>query len=507
MMNPLTALKIRRFIGEFVQDKEHAEIAIEGLALIGEPAIPALLNAIETGDHSLKAHSMRALGEMGSSAVSAVPALLKEANDKESEERYNAIEALGKIGSPLALDTLSAALKEGNSRIITKAAAHALQNMGACASNHLLPIALSEEYAAGEAGKLAAESLRDARDSSLAPKLIGAMESHNPHVRANAAKALGGMDFPTVPLALAVVLKDESPIVRAEAAAAFGELRVPPPEIAPLITALNDPVAKVRKNAAWALGELGDSRADSPLIGALKDEDAEVVLACCDALAKLVSSKAVPHLSKLLNGANTKFRDDAAYALKEIGEPAAKTFVAALKDGNEELRAISAEALGKIGCHYGLSALVNSLYDDSPKVRAAAAEALGKINSVNSFGKKANSAIPRLIDLLLDGDEDVVVHSAHTLSGLVPENVQQLHSLRKAMIIMSKTRDWNGEKKGEMHFFAQIYRRWAGRLAGTSAQEHKGMQAPPARFRKLPGKPGMNSAAGARKLAIGGAKR
>jgi HEAT repeat protein len=481
--------------------------AVDALARMGEPAIPALLNAIETGDHSLKSHSMRALGEMGSSAVSAVPALLKEANDKESEERYNAIEALGKIGSPLALDTLSAALKEGNSRIITKAAAHALQKMGACASNHLIPIALSEEYAAGEAGKLAAESIREARDSSLAPKLIAGLGDKNPYVRANAAKALGGMDFPTVPLALAVALEEESALVRAEAAEAFGKLRVPPPDFSPLINALNDPSPEVRRNIALAMGELRDSRATPALIGALKDEDAQVVLAACEAFTKIRSRNAVRQLSKLLNGTNADFRDAAAEALKEIGEPAAKTFVAALREGDEELRAISAKALGKIGCHYGISALIASLNDESPKVRAAAAEALGEINSSSSLGKKASPAIPRLIGLLHDECEEVVVHSAHTLAGMIPENVQHLHSLRKAMILMSKTRDWNGEKRGEMEFFAQIYRSWAGRLAEKSVQEHQGMRPPPRRFRNPPKALRRHDFAEQRKLAIGGAKR
>ena len=44
----------------------------------------------------------------------------------------------------------------------------------------------------------------------------------------------------------------------------------------PLAQALKDDDPRVRRQAAWALGVLGDSRATSGLIGALKDSDAGV---------------------------------------------------------------------------------------------------------------------------------------------------------------------------------------------------------------------------------------
>jgi HEAT repeat protein len=43
-----------------------------------------------------------------------------------------------------------------------------------------------------------------------------------------------------------------------------------------LIGALGDAVAAVRKQAAWALGALGDSRAVQALMKTLKDSDAGV---------------------------------------------------------------------------------------------------------------------------------------------------------------------------------------------------------------------------------------
>ena len=46
--------------------------------------------------------------------------------------------------------------------------------------------------------------------------------------------------------------------------------------VAPLIPLLTDTEAGVRRQAAWALGALGDARALEPLLSALKDSDAGV---------------------------------------------------------------------------------------------------------------------------------------------------------------------------------------------------------------------------------------
>lgn len=130
MMNPFIAIKVRRFIGEFIHNREQAEIAIEGLALMGEPAIPQLVKALghcwaPVAQNSAKAlvaigkptipsliralkHNSRvrkaswahkgrinkaswALARLGD--ASAIPALIEVIN-KEESPRYCAIEAL-----------------------------------------------------------------------------------------------------------------------------------------------------------------------------------------------------------------------------------------------------------------------------------------------------------------------------------------------------------------------------------------------------------------------------
>jgi HEAT repeat protein len=60
-----------------------------------------------------------------------------------------------------------------------------------------------------------------------------------------------------------------------------------PAAIEPLVEMLADPAYYVRFAAAWALGEIEDTRAVEPLIKALADADGEVRAAAAGALAKI----------------------------------------------------------------------------------------------------------------------------------------------------------------------------------------------------------------------------
>jgi HEAT repeat protein len=141
MINPFIAIKVRRFIGEFIDNKEHAEIAIEGLALIGEPAIPQLVKALGHRWAPVAQNSARTLVAIGKPALpaliralkskgrinkdswahkgrvcraawalaelrdaSAIPALIEVVNMEESPGRYSATEALSALYPRDALD-------------------------------------------------------------------------------------------------------------------------------------------------------------------------------------------------------------------------------------------------------------------------------------------------------------------------------------------------------------------------------------------------------------------
>ena len=66
-----------------------------------------------------------------------------------------------------------------------------------------------------------------------------------------------------------------------------------------LIPLLDD--EDVNYHVAWALGQIGDSRARRPLIAALNSRDALVRVSAIQALERLEATEALPQLRALLN--------------------------------------------------------------------------------------------------------------------------------------------------------------------------------------------------------------
>ena len=72
----------------------------EALAGVGEPAIPALVEALSAPQEHVRASAAYGLGEMGGRARGAVDALIATLNDAAAAVRFHAIAALGMIGEP-----------------------------------------------------------------------------------------------------------------------------------------------------------------------------------------------------------------------------------------------------------------------------------------------------------------------------------------------------------------------------------------------------------------------
>ena len=72
----------------------------EALTLIGEPAVPALVDALRAPQEHVRASAAYGLGEMGARAAGAVEALAAALDDAAPAVRFHAISALGIIGEP-----------------------------------------------------------------------------------------------------------------------------------------------------------------------------------------------------------------------------------------------------------------------------------------------------------------------------------------------------------------------------------------------------------------------
>lgn len=151
--------------------------------------------------------------------------------------------------------------------------------------------------------------------------------------------------------------------------------------VEPLCAALEFKNEYLRKEAAKALGKIGDMRAVDPLIAALKctDRNHDLRSEAGEALGK-IGAPAAKSLCAVLRGADTDVRYNAAKALVKIGVPSVELLCGALADADKDVRSKAADALGKIGDARAVSQLCAALKDADKTVREKAASALYKVN-------------------------------------------------------------------------------------------------------------------------------
>jgi HEAT repeat protein len=153
----------------------------------------------------------------------------------------------------------------------------------------------------------------------------------------------------------------------------------------PLQNQLDSTNATVRRNAAWAIGELtnmppGERDGAVPrLISLLTDPDGWVRMASARALGELRHRSAVPALVANLVDTDVRVRELAIWALSELKDKSAVRALCQvlLSDLSAEARRGAAEALGEIRDAEALPFLKQVL--DDPAVRAKAQWAISEI--------------------------------------------------------------------------------------------------------------------------------
>jgi HEAT repeat protein len=178
-------------------------------------------------------------------------------------------------------------------------------------------------------------------------------------------------------------------------------------EIDRLIQQLKSGDSQVRLSAIYALGSVGFS--EKPvipfLIPILNDRDPDVRSRAAISVARILASArldvfSVEQFPTDVPSAQKVFQQELFSMFAESARPAIPTFIALLKDRDENVRSLAASALGNIGASAksGIPDLIPLLKDQDRDVRFNAAEALGEM------GASAKSAIPDLILLLKDED-------------------------------------------------------------------------------------------------------
>ena len=234
---------------------------------------------------------VEALGVIG---VPAVPALIQALQDQEWWVREAAAEALGVIGDPQAVPALLEVLQDKEGRV-RRAAAWALRKINA-----------KDTWAIPEAWEIPEDVIRTLQalseeehriviwtleigDPQAVPILIEALKHGNQiAVRLTTIETLREIGAPAV-LALVQALKDKNRDKDVRWTAASLLWWIGDPQATPaLIQALQDKEWEVRQAAAQALGQIGDPQAIPALLEALKDADSGVRRAAAEALLKLL---------------------------------------------------------------------------------------------------------------------------------------------------------------------------------------------------------------------------
>jgi len=218
-------------------------------------------------------------------------------------------------------------------------------------------------------------------------------------------------DTTAVVAALVRALEDPVASVREDAAYALGHLE-DAAAVDPLVTRLGrDPAPKVREMIAWALGQLESRSATAALAAsAQRDSSGDVRTMAVWALAQIADPAAIPGLTILLADRDAEVRGRAAWAIGTIEPSSAPVpLINALSDASTDVRLRAAWALGKIADGKAVSRLSATLRDSSTEVRRAAMWALGKIG-----GDAAQGA---LLKALEDPDPEIRARAARALGG------------------------------------------------------------------------------------------
>jgi HEAT repeat protein len=377
-------------------DQATRQAAIEALALIGEPALPALADGLRSKHEDVRKAALAALAKSsGSGAEEAVPALIEALKSEDPAIRESAILILGKLGPAAkgAVPALGNLLDDPDSNLRNKAA-----------------------EALGKIGKAAV------------PVLAKALKSNNDQVRGLAAHGLGdaGESARGVAGDLADLVADKKSSLdtRKNAAYALSKigrgLKVPPQ---PLIDALQEKDDDLRGHISIALGNVGET-AVPPLIDALKDLNPRVSFHVREALRR-VGKPAVPALMDVAkNGKSTTIRSGAIAVLGGIGadaQEAIPTLIVLLRQ-DPDVRAASSGALGGIG-KPAIAPLIEALDDSDARVVFSLRDALRRI------GKPA---VRPLIDAVTDGKTTIRVGAMGALGDIGADASPAVSALTKA---------------------------------------------------------------------------
>lgn len=178
--------------------------------------------------------------------------------------------------------------------------------------------------------------------------LINAARFSDPEIRRSAVTAMGQIKDQRVYHALLSALRDESQAIRFEAITALGRIGEPS-FVNSLQWSLNDPDPMIRVNAIWALGQIGGPEVIKPLILSMADSEKQVRIKAVEIVISM-GDTALPELRKAINGRNQLIRQNVINVLGKTKQTdLVPEIINALGDPVTTVRENAIWALGNIG--------------------------------------------------------------------------------------------------------------------------------------------------------------
>jgi len=324
-------------------DDQRQGVAITALEKMGAETVGPLVKTLAEDDLRRRRASLQLLANLGQPAFEG---LLEALGSTDARIRRDAVRALGLLGEGKALPSLAQALEDPEPRV-AREAAQALVRLGAPGIKRL-----------GKTG------------SRWGVEPLKALLHQGTQLVTETTRALVGAGSPA-----RKVLEE----------------------------ALDHPQSKVRLEAAWALGELREAASASALLKSLADEDAKVRETARNSLAA-IGVKALPSLFKGLKSPFWFVRREAALALGGIGDPrAVKPLIERLGDSDSEVQNAAVKALAsfKEGAQEALLKDFDQAPQKEQEMRRALLERLGTDDLVApSSADLSSDSSPVLGDLM-----------------------------------------------------------------------------------------------------------
>ncbi|EKF00796.1 CpeF,phycoerythrobilin lyase subunit [Tolypothrix sp. PCC 7601] len=256
-------------------ERVNEQITLETFDATDKAVLKQLVEGLGDPRGLVRLRFAETLGEIGEPATPFLVAAL--ANHANVVVRRAAAKTLTIISDPRAVPNLLDAFLNDEDTVVRSSAAGALARTGEASVPALLEILASDKHPQDIKGH-AAWALAFI-GSEAADYLYQALNAASLDVRCAVIGALGHVaqeqsDEKSCNL-LVSALTDPEALIRTEAAAALGQVNYPP-SVPHLILAIHDTDLDVRKAAINSLGKIGDRAANKPLQALLNDEQ-EVV--------------------------------------------------------------------------------------------------------------------------------------------------------------------------------------------------------------------------------------